>query len=393
LILDEPTTGISAAQRQQLFQTLRQLATQDGLTIALVTHKLADVEALCDEGFILRRGRMVGQFDRKVSKGALVDMMFGTQAQTALAEPPPHHEASGPPLLKVSQLRLSTPLQSIAGIDLEVRPGEVIGLAGLEGSGQIPFMHHCAGLENTSWGGHLLSLGVFMGLGLLFAYLLGYSSTLFVTSLAVLAAVLLSPLALALLRSLGQSEGGIFFQGRPLAWQSYRDLRRQGLAYLSSGRLEEGLISGLSLTEHTALAEGGNPLWVNWRAGRAKTEAAIRTYDIRGQAHSPIQTLSGGNQQRVALSLLPPYLKLAFLENPTRGLDVQSAAHIWNLLLAGRDEGMAIVFSSPDLDEIVKYSDRVLVFASGACTLVEGRLDPQYLGWLIGGSQGEMQHD
>jgi simple sugar transport system ATP-binding protein len=162
-----------------------------------------------------------------------------------------------------------------------------------------------------------------------------------------------------------------------------------GMAYLSAGRLEEGLVAGLTLTQHFGLAHADPRPWINWFRVRQRTQEGIRTYDIRGQATSPIQTLSGGNQQRVALALLPDNLRLAFLENPTRGLDVNSARHIWKLLLSRRDGGTAIIFSSPDLDEIVEYSDRVIVFSSGRWTLVDDpmEINAQRLGMLIGGKE------
>jgi simple sugar transport system ATP-binding protein len=386
LILDEPTTGISEEQRQQLFSTLRQLAQEDGLTIAIVTHKLADVEALCDEGLVLRHGQMAGTFTMPTPPQELVRLMFGQ------SPPPDEREAVplGDPILAVQDLTLQTRLMSIPQISLEVKAGEVIGLAGLDGSGQVDFMRACAGLNHISWRDHIASVVAFAFLSLVFGLILGYSTTVLSVLLAIAAAVTLSPLALALYRAALRPSEAIRFAGQPIGRLNYRDLRGRGLAFLSAGRLEEGLVAGLTPTQHVALTEKSAAPVVNWGQSKRKTQEAIQIFDIRGQPTSLIQTLSGGNQQRVALALLPPDLKLAFLENPTRGLDVNSARNIWHLLLERRKGGTAIVFSSPDLDEIVQYSDRVLVFSSGRCTLVEERdaMNAHRLGLLIGGKDG-----
>lgn len=387
LILDEPTTGISEDQRQKLFATLRQLASEDRLTIVIVTHKLADVEALSDKVLVLRHGRVTGTCSMPTPPQELVRMMFG-QAQPPEMRPP---ASLGDPVLEVRDLTIQTRLLTINGINAEVKAGEVLGLAGLDGSGQESFMRACAGLNRISWQDHLMSGLVLAALLVLFDYILGYSSTVFTITILIVIGLALGPLAAFLVRYLVDREEHIFIEGRPTRWLSYRDLRARGVAYLSAGRLEEGLVAGLSLTQHFALAGASRLPWINWFKMRQITNDAIKTYDIRGHAASPIQTLSGGNQQRVALALLPNNLKLAFLENPTRGLDVNSARHIWRLLLTRRENGTAIVFSSPDLDEIIEYSDRVMVFSSGRYTLVEHPHDinAQKLGMLIGGKAHE----
>jgi general nucleoside transport system ATP-binding protein len=387
LILDEPTTGISEEQRRQLFATLKQLAREDHMTIVLVTHKLPDVEELCDEVLVLRYGRVTGTGQMPIPVPKLVEMMFGHPQNVQPVPPAPIRE----PVLEVKDLAVRTRRMELDDISLQVRGGEVIGLAGLDGSGQVEFMRACAGLDRASWRDHALSIVVLVLLLALYDYLLGYSQTVFFIASLITAALLLSPLALALLRYLVEQTIPIEFNGKSTHWLNYRDLRAQGMSYLSAGRLEEGLVAGMKLTHHFAVAKmGANPL-VNWQDAKRTTQTAIQVFDIRGQVTSPIQTLSGGNQQRVALALLPENLKLAFLDNPTRGLDVNSAQNIWRLLLDRREDGTAIVFSSPDLDEIVQYSDRVIVFASGRCTIVEQKSDinTTTLGLLIGGKDAE----
>ena len=383
MILDEPTTGISEEQRQKLFDTLRQLADEDRLTIVIVTHKLEDVEALCDEVMVLRHGRMTGTCSMPTPATELVKMMFGHPAQP---EPRPRADV-GDVLLNVQNLTVNTRLMTIEDISVQVREGEVLGLAGLDGSGQVSFMRACAGLDRISWRNHAMSVIALVALAIVFVIVLGYSATVLIVTMLILLAVTLGPFIASLARYSLDSTEHVFFRDKPTQWSNYRDLREKGLSYLSAGRLEEGLISGLTLTQHHALTHHKDRPWINWGESHKRTTQSIQVLDIRGQEASPIQTLSGGNQQRVALALLPDNLRLAFLENPTRGLDVHSARNIWNLLLERRRAGAAIVFSSPDLDEIVEYSDRVMVFSSGRWTMVDdpARINAHELGLLIGG--------
>ena len=149
----------------------------------------------------------------------------------------------------------------------------------------------------------------------------------------------------------------------------------RGWPSLPAGRLEEGLIAGMSLTEHFALTMGGSVPWVNWIRARRTAGERIERFNVKGRPGSPIQTLSGGNQQRFALGLLRDKLRLLLLEHPTRGLDVESANYIWEQLLKRREDGTAIIFISAELDEIVAYSDRILVFFGGRVTLVDDPAD------------------
>jgi ABC-type uncharacterized transport system ATPase subunit len=327
LILDEPTTGISAEQKDTLFASLRRLAQNGGMTIILVSHKLADVEALCDQVFVLRQGRVVGQEAMPCPTDTLVAMMFGQRLERT---PRPPSQRGG---VALSVQKLSVPGRrlTVENVSLDVCEGEVIGLAGLDGSGQGAFLRACAGLQRPD-AGHILLAGL------------------------------------------------------DTTHKSYHDLAPRGVAYAPAGRLEEGLVAGLTLTEHFALTMP-HSLWVNWKAARQQAESRIQHFNIRGKPDSQIQKLSGGNQQRTLLALLPPDLKLLLLENPTRGLDVESARWVWTQLLERRAQGTAIVFTSPDLDEIVEYSDRIAVFFGGQVTVVD---DPSQtsiaqLGQLIGG--------
>lgn len=328
LILDEPTTGISAGQKSTLFSVLKALARDDGMTIILVSHKLEDVIELCDHAYVLRRGRFVGEKAVPCPISDLVELMFGKiverQERPAVMR--------GDAVLSVTDLSIASHRLTVENLSLDVSASEVIGLAGLDGSGQGEFVRACTGLH--------------------------------------------APMG-----------GTIRVNDRDMTRAAYHEFKRAGVAFLPAGRMEEGLIKGMTLTQHFALTQAGQAPWVNWLDARRVTEDRIQHFNVKGRPSSPIQTLSGGNQQRFALSLLPNDLRLLLLEHPTRGLDVESANTIWEQLLARRTDGTAIVFISAELDEIVAYSDRILVFFGGRVTLVEDRAEmtANRLGELIGG--------
>jgi simple sugar transport system ATP-binding protein len=159
------------------------------------------------------------------------------------------------------------------------------------------------------------------------------------------------------------------------------------VAYVAAGRLEEGLVAGLTLTEHTVLARPQRGFMIDWEEARQETAERIDQYRVVGRPESTANQLSGGNQQRLLFALLNSPLKLILLEHPTRGLDVRSANWIWQKLYERREAGTAILFMSADLDEVIERSDRIAVFFGGAMSRVvdAAATTVEELGHLIGG--------
>ena len=329
LIFDEPTTGISATQRLQLFDTLRNLA-EHGLIVLFVSHKLEEVEDLCDSVTVIRQGKVVFEADMPVPAETLVEKMFGKVFVVQDREEIP----TGPPMLWLSDVDLQEGTTHIEDMNLQVAAGEVVGLAGLEGSGQRVLLRACAGLLQPSSG--LLEL-----------------------------------------------------DGTDLSKASYRAHLAAGVHYLPAGRLEEGLVEGISITEHLVLASEDTSFFVDWKAARKAADKEIDDYSIKGRPSSSAEELSGGNQQRLLLAMIPDEVKLLLLEHPTRGLDVESAAYVWTRLLARRSQGTAIISASADLDELLRYSDRIVVFFGGKVFAVRdaAETDGEELGYLIGGKE------
>jgi general nucleoside transport system ATP-binding protein len=329
LILDEPTTGISIEQKTILFDALRELAAKDSMTVLLVSHKLEDVIVLCHEVAVLRAGRVVGSMNMPATTAALVTLMFGQELTPQPRQP--LNVKSNDTALTLEKVQFRSKRMKIDNLSLRVQAGEIIGLAGLDGSGQEMLLRACVGLERCS-------------------------------------------------------RGQIDIAGRDMTGKSYREFLQSGVAFGAAGRLEEGLVAGLTLTEHIALVTNHHS-FIDWNDARQHTEDQIKHYNVRGRPESPVETLSGGNQQRVLMALMPQEPVLMALEQPTRGLDVDSARWIWQQLLERRKNGTAIIFSSPDLDELMTYSDRIMVFCGGWVQEVADVAGTTHdeLGWLICG--------
>lgn len=328
LILDEPTTGISTTQREELFATLRTLA-EEGLIVIFVSHKLEEVEELCGEVTVMRQGKVVGGTALPVPPEQLVEMMFGKVVSFSDRD---HVDMGSSEALRLASVSVDDRLTSIEDLSLSVRDGEVVGLAGLEGSGQQTFLRACAGLLTTTAG-----------------------------SLTV---------------------GGVELTGR-----SYPDYLAAKVHFLPAGRLEEGLVQGLTVAEHFVLASGSSDFFVDWDAVEDLAAEKVSTHSIRGTTESTAESLSGGNQQRLLLAMMPQDLRLLLMEHPTRGLDIESADWVWTQLLRRRESGTAIIFASADLDELLRYSDRIIVFFGGTVFRVmdASHLNGDRLGHLIGG--------
>lgn len=308
LILDEPTTGISEAQQELLFSALKRLKAQ-GATILLVSHKLEEIEALCDAVTVLRHGRVAAQRLRPFDRDDLLRAMFDVLPERP--EPPSGHTV-GAPLLALRAAVGGSGRAALRRVSLSIGGGEIVGLAGIEGSGQATLLKLACGLLPPS-SGEVAILGNTRSAD--------------------------SPSALA-----------------------------PGAVFLPADRLAEGLFPSMTLREHHLLA-GTGPSLLSATAGLAETRLAIDRHGIKGEPQLPVEALSGGNQQRLLLSLIDPKTRLICLENPTRGLDVQSAAATWERLRGFAATGAAIVFASPDLEELMAQASRLLVFFNGEVVL------------------------
>jgi general nucleoside transport system ATP-binding protein len=331
LILDEPTTGISPAQKTALFTVLRNfIATGDRLVV-LVTHKLAEARELCDDVYVLRQGRLAGSFAAPLDPSAILATMFGAEAaaEAAIAPPaPPTAEAAVAPLAQLADVVFADEKAVLEDLTLTIRPGEIVGLAGISGGGQEAFLRGLAGIAPAVAGTFTVA-------------------------------------------------------GASLAGKRLPRFLRAGIHYLPAARMEEGLFPGFSLLDHVRLAFPD-------RLSQAKKifdTHCVGGFRLTNTPEAKASSLSGGNQQRLLLSLIPDDTRLLLADNPTRGLDVASITQIWDHFRARAAGGAAVVFFSEDLDEIRAHAGRVLVFYSRrlVADLPAGSFDAGHIGDLMTG--------
>jgi ABC-type uncharacterized transport system ATPase subunit len=327
LILDEPTTGISASQQETLFGALKKLAGQ-GKTIIFVSHKLDEVKELCGCVAVLRKGCLIGERQAPFDENDLVKLMFGRQITRTKTS----RTGTAKVCLTTEHLNIDDFRISIEDVNFNLYEGEVIGLAGMEGSGQRQFLQTLAGLRQPDC-------------------------------------------------------GTIKIDGEVLSGKSCFEYQKHGIFYVPSARMEEGLVQGMTLEEHFILSDCCNHFFIDSKQSRSITEKRIQHFNIKGSAGTCSEELSGGNQQRLLLSLLQDPARVLLLENPTRGLDIESANWIWSILRERCQAATSIIFSSADLDELTFYADRILVFFSGriSAPLDSSGLDEEKLGRMIGG--------
>jgi general nucleoside transport system ATP-binding protein len=327
LILDEPTTGISASQKTALFDAARQLASE-GKSVIFVSHKLEDVEKLCDRVTVMRSGKVVGNTEIPCPDSVLIDLIFGRE----LAPPIKPNTKQPELMLELDSIAVKDDRLTLKIDNFTAHRGEVIGLAGLEGSGQQLFLLLCAGLTKAT-------------------------------------------------------SGQIKIDRIDMTRKPYPQYLKHGIGYSPADRLKDGLIRGLSIHEHVVLRKPNQKLFIDWKESHQMALEAIALFNIRGKPNSHVERLSGGNQQRTQLALLPVPLNLLLMEHPTRGLDIESTLWVWQQLIARCQTGTTILFMSSDLDEIMQYSDRVLVFSGGQVSdaIATSELTVEKLGQMIGG--------
>jgi len=336
LILDEPTGVLSDREIAELFDLLRTLR-QEGCAVILITHKLQEVRAVADEVVLMRAGRTLSQTGtEELSIEALSAQLLGDRTlPQALTSEKPIHDRSAPPLLELVEV-------GAGALSLQLRAGEILGIAGIEGNGQSAWVQLLAGLHRPT-------------------------------------------------------TGEIRWRGEPIADFSPRAMQRRGIQVVHADRHARGLLGSMSVEENLSLGMEDRPpfAWGPWldRAGRrAAATQSIAHYEIRPA--SPVAAtsqLSGGNQQKVVLArALASRPQLLVAEQPTRGLDLVATAQLRQAIRAASAEGMAVLWFSSDLDELLAVSDQLRVLSQGRLSppMARGAVDLQTVGrWMMAGDE------
>jgi ABC-type sugar transport system ATPase subunit len=308
LLLDEPTSALSADETETLFALLRRLKEQ-GIALVFVSHRLAEVFEIADRITVLRDGRHVATFPSDATdRDKVVRAMVGRVLSDLYPE---RASAPGPPLLELRGVTSG----EVGPIDLELREGEILGLAGLRGSGRSKLGRVVFGAE---------------------------------------------PL----------EQGELRLQGRALRNGSPWRAVREGIAFVASDRKGEGLFAGMSLLRNlvaAALPAVSRRGLVSGSAERRLAERLRRELDIRARdVDQPVGSLSGGNQQKAVVARwLATRPRVLVVDEPTQGVDVGAKAEIHSLLRSLASEGMGILMVSSDLPEVLGLSDRIAVMAGG----------------------------
>ncbi|WP_198116458.1 ABC transporter ATP-binding protein [Massilia rhizosphaerae] len=344
LILDEPTAVLTAQETASLFEILR-LFKEQGKTIILITHKLQEIMEITDEVTVMRAGRVVGAVKTaKTSREALANMMVGRPIQSELPRAPLN---PGAEVLKVSSLGLkdANGVALLSDIDFTLRAGEVVAIAGVSGNGQSELLEILSGMRLPTHG-----TVEFLGKDLPYA-------------------------------------GRTNADGLPAAF------RALGIGHVPEDRLRDGVIKDFSVMQNTVFGYQ-DKVKNRWGLFDTKKIAArcahlMTAFDVRpNNPDLRIGLLSGGNQQKVVIAReVAAKPKLMLVGQPTRGVDIGTIESIHTQLLRLRDEGVAILLSSVELEEVRALADRIIVMCGGriAGILPIDEFDTTRIGLLMGG--------
>jgi ABC-type uncharacterized transport system ATPase subunit len=339
LILDEPTAVLTPQEVRPLFAMLRRLREQ-GRSIIFITHKLHEVKVVADRVSVMRRGRVVGTYDvSTVSESAMAELMMGTVvARPSRVRRPPGAGAVALQLGAVS-VRGTRGVPALQGVSFEVRAGEILGVAGVDGNGQRELFEVLVGLTQPVTG--TLSIG-----------------------------------------------------GRVLSEFNPQAVLAAGIAHIPPDRQREGLVLPMTVHENFLLSRtlldrfSRRGLLQRGATRRFAAELAAQ-YALRfANLDAPVRSLSGGNQQRVVVArTLAERPQVLITVNPTRGLDLAAAAAVTEALQAAAQRGCAVVVISTDLDEVLELSDAIRVLSRGRLSApLTPPVDPEHLGLLMGGA-------
>jgi general nucleoside transport system ATP-binding protein len=339
LVLDEPTAVLTPGETEDLFRIMRELRA-GGRSIIFISHKLREVQAIADTITVIRRGKVVGERPPGTSSAELASLMVGRSVQLRVSKEPAR---PGDVVLDVKDLSVPGERgeQSVRDVSFEVRAGEILGVAGVQGNGQTELCEALIGLRPAT--------------------------------------------------------GSVHLDGTDLSHASTRTRLRAGIGYVPEDRSEDGIVGDFSVADNLILDLYDRPPYasgiaLNLDAIRDSAATRVQQYDIRTTSvQTPAGTLSGGNQQKVVVAReMGRDVKLLLASQPTRGLDVGSIEFVHKRLVAQRDAGAAVLIVSSELDEIYALADRIAVMYEGRIVaFCPPTIPEQELGLLMAGSAGD----
>jgi simple sugar transport system ATP-binding protein len=315
VILDEPTAVLTPGETNELFRIMRELQAS-GKSIIFISHKLKEVQEIADRITVIRRGRVVGSPPPTATDEELASLMVGRAVELTVHKEPAH---PGEVTLEVESLRVENAAGRavVDDISLEVRSGEIVGIAGVQGNGQTELCEAIMGL-------------------------------------------------------LAVKGGSIRVAGKDLTGARTRVVLESGVSYIPEDRQEDGIVERFSLADNLVLdvynrEPYASGISLHLDAIRESAAKHMDEYDIRATSiDTTVGTLSGGNQQKVIVAReLGREVRLLVANQPTRGLDVGSIEFVHQRIVAARDQGSAVLICSTELDEIYALADRIIVMYEG----------------------------
>jgi simple sugar transport system ATP-binding protein len=338
LVLDEPTAVLTPQETDELMEIMRGLA-KSGTSIVFITHKLREVKAVADKITVIRQGRVVGEAKPTAETTELASMMVGRDVGLTVEK---KVATPGKVVLKVDELSVldDRDHRAVDHVSFEVRAGEILAIAGVQGNGQTELAEAILGL-----------------------------------------------------RSIHTNEGDISISGSSVRGKSVRSILEKGVGYVPEDRKKNGLISEFSIEENLMLngsftkpyAKG---LGIAFGTRARLADERVKEFDVRTtSALTPAGKLSGGNQQKVVLAReLSREVELLVVSQPTRGVDVGSIEFIHERLVEERNSGKAVLLISTELDEVLALADRIAVMYRGRIVgIVDNKTDRAKLGQMMAG--------
>jgi simple sugar transport system ATP-binding protein len=336
VILDEPTAVLTPQETDELIGIMRELKAS-GTSIVFITHKLREVRAVADRITVIRRGKVVGTATPDTSETELASLMVGRTVQLSVDKAPC---SPGEPDLQVEHLRVVDDRGQVVvdDVSFEVRQGEILAVAGVQGNGQTELVEALVGLQDD------------------------------VT-------------------------GSVRLDGHELVGRPIKEILDAGVGFVPEDRSHDGLISSFTCAENLVLNSFDRAPFASGLAlspSRVRDRAAelVDEFDVRTQGvDAPAGSLSGGNQQKLVMAReMSRPLKLLIASQPTRGVDVGSVEFLHNRIVAERDRGTPVLIVSTELDEVLALADRIAVMYRGRFVgVVEGGASRDVLGLMMAG--------
>ncbi len=338
LILDEPTAVLTPIEVKELFAALKQLR-EVGKSIIIITHKLYEVLEISDRVTILRDGELIGTVDSKTaSQESLAQMMVGREVQLSVKR---RSKKMGKVLFEVKDLCLKNDRISVLDhINLSIRSGEILGIAGIEGNGQTELLESLTGIRKPD-------------------------------------------------------QMKLLLNGKPMSGNAY-DFIQAGVGHVPEDRMTRGLVLDMTIKENLVLGYEDKKDFVshgilNWKNIRSYGQEQISRFGVKAEdSETQVGNLSGGNQQKVVIArVFAQNPEVIICAQPTRGVDVSAIEYIHNVILDYRDQGKAVLLVSADLDEVKSLSDTIAVLYKGKIVAQDeaDNFDDTRLGTLMTGAK------